>query len=265
MRFALLLVGLSAGIGVWTPAQAQHAQAAAPPDLNGCAMCHTSHGDAAGSSYALRVDDIPGVRTAPSSRSPGLSTVSRSCLRCHATPSLRSRQPGFEGRARSAAAGGKYLQLDLSDDHPLGRAAPSAWPQLDDKWPGRKPLKDAGLRATPGGEAASVECTTCHDPHSRNPGPPNVAQQQMLCGSCHEPARYSIKQHSSLVCSDCHLLHGGSETTLLAEPAADLLCRSCHDPGSAPGRRAGGAAPLRGPRGHVEPPRGTCTDCHAVH
>ena len=262
MRYLALLLVVPAGLAAWTPARAQHAEAAAAvvsPEASGCDMCHTPHVGGGASEYGLRVDDIPVMQTAPG----GLGTVSRSCLRCHATPDLRARQPGFKGNARSAAAGGKYLQLNLADDHPLGRTDRSRWPQLDDGWADWNGSRArSGLLPEAGAGASSLECTTCHEPHSRTASSPDPRRQQLLCGSCHDPARYGAQSHSPLACSDCHQLHGGTETTLLAEPTADLLCVSCHSPGGS-NRRSSGA--VRPPQGHTEPPRGSCNDCHIVH
>jgi predicted CXXCH cytochrome family protein len=263
-------LALVAAVAYAPAAHAQHAEVAAAvsaPEASGCGLCHTSH-NAGARRFGLRLDGTSTFEAtlAPGSEGPGV--VSRSCLRCHSTPDVRALQPGFKGRAVPEAAGGKYLSLDLSDDHPVGRVTRSDWLKTPDPAAlaqpraRRNPNPISGL----GPEAVAVECTTCHDPHDRTSAAPGREEQARLCGSCHDAIRYALRQHTAVACTDCHRLHGGEQLNLLAEPTADLLCRSCHDPAlAAVARREKLAALPTAPRGHSQPPDGSCLDCHTVH
>lgn len=265
-RALLILLATFAGAA---PASAQHPARASvssvTPAEQGCEMCHASHGAAVGP-YSLQSDDLPGLSPELNALPPDIAGISRSCLRCHATPSQRARQPQFARRSLLAVEGGKYLGLDLSDDHPLGRLERYGWPELDAS--GRRRPFDRpspALRSDPSGEQRFLGCTGCHDPHDRSPTI-SAEEQQMLCGSCHDLGRYALQNHSSLACSSCHVLHGGHEAALLAEPIADVLCASCHNAtGLARVRPGDEPASLNAPQGHIEPPAESCTTCHAAH
>jgi hypothetical protein len=143
MRRPILLVALLAGLLASNAAKAQH-------PLSDCTMCHGPH-DAGSDLYSLRVDDILGSGYRAAIQSTGPGAVSLSCLRCHATPALRVRQARGGNAAPAPAApppagGGKYLDLDPSDDHPLGRAEYSERSEFSGSWLGsRRPRPDAGI------------------------------------------------------------------------------------------------------------------------
>lgn len=265
-----VLVGLLGGLAAVAPAAAQHpvGPSATPPSPqeNTCGMCHGAHGTGSPSSV-LKVDESTGLNPARSSRGSGLGAVSQSCLRCHTTPAGRARQRQFSQYNPLDLERGKYLGLDLSDDHPLGRAPTSRGLDLDAATFGGRPLAETGGEFRRGSRAAipSLECTTCHDPHSRTSSIPEAEEQRVLCGGCHEPGRYALRGHTSPTCTECHELHGGSEVALLAEPMADMLCNSCHGPGAPLAIDGRSSASRTAPAGHLEPTAERCVSCHTVH
>jgi predicted CXXCH cytochrome family protein len=115
-------------------------------------------------------------------------------------------------------------------------------------------------------ETETVECTTCHDPHSRTTKEWTLDEQRQLCSGCHDPASYMAREHDALACTECHRLHGGNADALLSEYSADLLCRSCHDPNAAFGSQTSVAGfSATGKAGHKKLPEGSCLDCHSSH
>ena len=248
-------------------ADAQHATGSAVTgaQYDGCTLCHGSH-PIQSDGYALRSGDLGGIATAP-----GLGTASRSCLRCHSTASERVRQPEFSS-APVASVGGKFLQFDLSNDHPLGRVGSASI--LDEGSGLEDPVRGLGGSVVLSGgfyDFAQIECTLCHDPHEEYSIIPGPEEQKVLCGSCHDPATYAFESHTSLACGNCHSLHGGYTGDLLAEPTSTVLCQSCHETGGVSSFfsvRSGTSAAVAlppAPRGHARPPDGECTSCHRLH
>ena len=230
--------------------------------LEGCGACHDHHGSGSGRSI-LKVDgelSAMGLSTA----GPGdLDEIASSCLRCHATPERRGRQPEF--RERGVTAIGKYLELEMGSHHPIGRAgtleqshstvaAPGTWGTVDRSGS----LLSAGSRL----DSEGITCNRCHDPHERAGIRPDPDTELAICTGCHDPGIYVGFSHGSLVCSDCHQLHGGRETDLVAEQTTDELCQSCHDPGRVGRYRALQVPP---PLGHLDPPAEPCSACHQAH
>ena len=153
-------------------AAAQHpagpSGAAIAPEHSGCQMCHGPHSEGGGP-YALRTGRLTGVVTSARVSGAGVSHTTQSCLRCHATPSIRASQPDFAGQL-PAMGDEIYLGLDLSNDHPIGRITDSDWP-----WRQRRASSSSGAAApttlsASGLGGAELECTTCHDPHDRTSG-----------------------------------------------------------------------------------------------
>lgn len=240
------------------------------PEYSGCALCHASHNRASGAeggAYALRLDPLPGVWSMRSNRGVVLGAASRSCLRCHLTPEVRLRQPEFRGGGGPVGEGA-YLRADLTDDHPVGRLDTDRVPLVDGAFgpPSSSRVQPFGA-AGPMGQH-TMECTTCHDPHDRWSSIPDADRQRVLCGACHDPAIHaSDPRHADLACSDCHGMHGGHDDALLAERDPDQVCTACHGGGPALSKAASRREPalLMGPRGHIEPPAGTCISCHPAH
>lgn len=261
---ALLALALPAALRAQhAPGLVPRAGAAEAPEAGDCGLCHGSHAEGGQAGYGLRTDDVPGLAL----QAPGLGRASLSCLRCHSTPGLRSRQPEFAGRPPAAKAGA-FLSLDLADDHPVGRIRGDGLVSTGDR-PRPGGLGPAGrrmsLRAIGPGATAEIQCTTCHDPHERTASLPSAETQRRLCGACHEPARYSLRRHAELACSDCHALHGGADERLLREGGEEPLCRSCHDGAARP---RGGIARTIAPRidpGHGASGGGSCLTCHPAH
>ena len=204
-----------------------------------------------------------------------LGAASRSCLRCHVTPSTRARQPEFSDGVPLSLSTGKYVGRDLANGHPVGRLDRPG--RLFGSAARRDPRRltrsaSVALLLESNGTAA-IECTTCHDPHRRTGPVPSSAEQRAICAGCHDPATYEYAGHTTVPCSGCHDLHdgggGGAASALLREPDSELLCRSCHDPGRAvlsPNLRAAvGHAPIT-PAGHDQDTSGgSCLTCHAPH
>lgn len=240
------------------------------PDLGKCRLCHRAHLSTM-APYLLLVDD---GGTFPS---PGLDGSSESCLRCHWTSTLRERQPEFIVPADPLAT--SYLGPQLGDDHPLGRQAGGGGPSgseplssmgaLTEEDPlaspvaAGLPLFDASL--APDG---TIQCFTCHEPHA--PGPmmiPDMMEQLTLCEVCHVPYMPSPNEHTSLACTDCHRLHGGSKPGLMRDPDTNTVCLTCHSTTPSFAATAEGV-PLTvnsAPVGHEIPPPGECIACHPQH
>ncbi len=252
------------------PVRAQHAEgapgtAALREEARGCGLCHAAHLAAAGA-YSLRSESGSGSAPQQAIGISRLGPSSQSCLRCHSTAAVRLRQAEFAPAASAVLEPGTYLQLDLTDDHPVGLVEPSVALR-------RMTLLRTGGRVGPtglqrGGADPTIECTTCHDPHRRT-GPVSAAEERVLCAGCHEPTRYGLRTHAGLACTDCHALHGGSQVGLLRTHGADVLCRTCHEPGSP--ARAGDSGTVAVPRTPAGHPTGAgaaaagCLSCHRAH
>lgn len=253
---------------------AQHASVATgDPSVDACTLCHGSH-NTGFSEANLKSGGVPEIVV----DAPGIGPASQSCLRCHATAALRGVQAEFQESA-SASGTGRYLEYDLTDDHPLGRfdvarlnerrrVSPASYGEVIR-------IRPRPLRFETG---SVIECTTCHDPHDRRGVLPAVEEERMLCTSCHEPGRYAFGGgHAELPCSGCHVMHGGHETELLAELTSGRVCASCHEESGSAAlpdiesatalRRAQIFASIAPPSSqvHLDPPEGECVDCHAPH
>ncbi len=230
------LVALVAGFAAG-PLAGQHADGAGD-----CELCHAPHRP--GEAYLLVAGQPGPAQAAP------LDAASRTCLRCHTTPSLRRRQPEFTGEAPPTSIPAHYLGVDLSGGHPLG--APDRGRLLSPV----RAWRDPRLGPDRSGEwAVELKCTTCHDPHARSGPLPDGERLRSVCTGCHDRGRYELR-HAAVPCADCHELHGAG-AGLLKGPTAEALCRSCHDRGT----------PFLAPRvaspGH--PGNRSCSGCHAVH
>ncbi len=241
MMRARCVVALFAGFAATTPLRGQH-----PTATGACELCHAAHRP--GDAYLL-VAGEPGPAQAPA-----LTAASRSCLRCHMTPSLRSRQPEFGGESPLPLAPGRYLGADLSRGHPLGTPDPGRLLSPPRAW--RDPRLGPGRL---GEWASELGCTSCHDPHSRAGPLPDAERVQAICTECHERGRYGLRGHATVACVECHELHGtvADGAALVRGANTETLCWSCHDRGvAALGLKAA-------PPGHLSDRR--CTGCHAVH
>jgi len=251
----LISLALLVGGGI-APAVAQHGGAVSD---EGCTFCHGSHADGPGAYNLKTVDVSVWVRSGDSGP---LSAVSRSCLRCHVSASLRERQPEISLHVTGVAGGGRYLGFDLSRHHPLGRVD-LAFSDPSSRSAGR--VRRPALVDLWGDE--QVECTDCHDPHSRAGSLPAHHEETGLCARCHDPDVYQLG-HESLACSDCHQLHRSTQRRLLQEGTPDLLCRSCHDSARASSRVVPVPALLL-PAAHAatvqENASSHCETCHDIH
>lgn len=251
---ALVLSGSSESL-------AQHALGGgAVLDCDACHGAHPGQGE-------LLLAVGPEVSGAPIS----LGTISRSCLRCHATASDRARQPLLSGSIQQIARG-RYIGTSLRAGHPLGRvdALP---PTLAEQGPSLSRARSARTGMLARGRAPDLTCATCHDPHRRVSGPMAPAEERAVCAKCHDPSAYEHSGHQTLACSACHNPHPGPSEprmSLSAASNADQVCAKCHTAGrvqlstrvilTAP-------PPLASP-GHGGASPGTesnCTSCHRAH
>ncbi len=225
-----------------------------------CSLCHFSHtGDGEGS---LAVGS-------PLGEIRNVSPTSRSCLRCHATPSARASDPAFENHPLTEGTASDWTFLgSLTDDHPLAQAGDgngavsyrSRWLRSSASGVSRTPTAGSSTMPLP-------ECTSCHNVHSGPDPALNEEGQQGLCLECHATAEY-LGGHVTTACTSCHALHGGRDFSLLREANVDFLCQSCHDPAGADWPSRGVAPPVIDPQRHDGGPDigfGGCSNCHPVH
>ncbi len=224
-----------------------------------CSLCHFSHTGSGRGSLAVGSQRAE-IRN--------VSPTSQSCLRCHATLSVRASDPAFEGHVLTEGAVSHRTFLgNLADDHPLAQAGDgSGAVSYRTRW---LRASASGKSRTPaaGGTMSLPECTSCHNVHSGPDLALSEEGQQGLCLECHATAEY-LGGHVTTACTSCHALHGGRDFSLLREANVDFLCQSCHDP-------AGAALPSRGVVPPViDPQRHTgaadmgfegCSSCHPVH
>jgi predicted CXXCH cytochrome family protein len=251
--------------GAWVPLAAQHPprgpESSSAP--GGCRMCHGMHPVGPGSFVLKTGGPSRAAAGAIAHQAPGLSAVSQSCLRCHLTPTLRENQPDVLPRSGET---GKYLGVDLSDDHPLGRldvaVRRSLRPDVQNPRPSvrRDPLDVE--------EMGVMECTECHDPHDPLTAIPSPAEQREICGDCHDSSQLADPTHWNLSCSNCHRLHGAAQPGLVAERNTDLLCQQCHDspallPTHEPGQRPPYSPQMVRREAHES--GGSCLGCHPAH
>ncbi len=107
--------------------------------------------------------------------------------------------------------------------------------------------------------AAGISCDNCHTVHSGTPK--NLkARQPELCFICHQGIRAQQNRQShhpirerKIKCSECHDIHGGFGTKMIAANSANELCYKCH-------------AEKRGPFFWEHPPvEENCLTCHVPH
>jgi len=260
-----MLFAMVAAAGLFSPtwAVAQHVgDGAGDPALGPCAGCHSPHQGNPGSSN-LKTDKVLVWSQRAGGSGEALGLVSQSCLRCHASPGTRQRQPEYVARL-SEGREGTFLGYDLTTQHPLGRLGRTAL--------GLRSFRDDPLRSlrrpTQSFEMKELTCTGCHDPHDRSGLLPTPERLSSICASCHDTGQFGFDSHASLSCSDCHSLHDGTPGRLLTRNAEDVTCRGCHDP-NAPAtefrpERGGGPA---FPPDHPAKLSATesCFSCHAIH
>jgi len=242
---------------------AQHfGTAADDPALGPCAVCHSPHQGSPGSSN-LKTDDVPVWLQRAGGVGEALGLVSQSCLRCHASPGIRRRQPEYVTRVPEAREG-TFLGYDLTTQHPLGR--------LDGTTLGVRSFRDDPRRSlrryARSFALQELSCTGCHEPHDRSGILPTPERLSSICASCHDTGQFGFDRHAPLACSDCHTLHDGSPGRLLTRNAEDVTCRSCHDPNVAAteSRLERGGGPAFPPDHPAKLSAAeSCFTCHAIH
>ncbi len=269
----LLLVAQLIGPAA-TGVLAQHGSAATgDPAADACTLCHGSH-NTGFSAANLKSGGVPDIVV----DAPGIGPASQSCLRCHTTAALRGAQTEFQ-ESETPSAVGRYIEYDLTDDHPLGRFDVA---RLNERRrvSAKSSREVIRIRSRSLGieKGSVIECTTCHDPHDRRGALPAIEEERTLCTSCHEASLYAFGGgHDELPCSGCHVMHGGHDTDLLAELSANRVCTSCHEEDGAAAlpdiesaaalRRAQIFASIAPPssQAHLDPVEGECAACHAPH
>jgi predicted CXXCH cytochrome family protein len=242
-----------------------------------CATCHISHDPRAGPYLLTPMPESEGSRTlgiagATAGLGTGLSIGSASCLACHSTPDARARTRVAKERPEWSATTEGFLGPDLSDDHPLARFGE------DRGASGTTAALSRGVRSarrrstsTPRPVAdilTAPECMTCHDVHGRQSVTGLAQTERETCLGCHDPPTYGMQEHSGLLCTACHDLHGGAEESLLTDATPDLLCLSCHVSGGLTGNGEGMAIAASDGNAHFNQPgatSGRCLDCHPAH
>jgi predicted CXXCH cytochrome family protein len=237
---------------------AQHASVTVDGERN-CAVCHAAHTDT-DAAYNL----IPGDGSSLGPGGETLSTVSRSCLRCHASERALERSlPTLGLRASELVIG-----QNQAGDHALGR-----YGQLDRDVSGIASGSYSWQPLSRMNSDQAISCTVCHDPHRREADISQFAIQRDICSSCHESVVGEILRHRSQPCTACHRLHDGS-SRLLTDEQTDRVCGGCHIPGYPPPALAptsaldsrSSTAPIApGDDNHRGGFTLDCVSCHGAH
>lgn len=274
----LLLVSIVAG-SVPPAVQAQEplTEGHVPPGARAapCDMCHLPHTAGRRPDYVLRSSDGGDeLDSWLEVQAPGVGGATMTCLRCHWAQDVRVRQPDLRtagtqssrsGMA-TAAARGRYLGSDLSDDHPLGMVSARgpalslpAWGEEIRRTPARDRVRMEGL---------VVECTTCHDPHDPHARAPQGTEQAAVCGACHTESTSVLGVHAVVSCTACHQLHGARQSALLHGFTVEESCTRCHGGASGAASAWYDEHTVGEPLLTVSPSHNTgsrCSDCHIIH
>jgi predicted CXXCH cytochrome family protein len=187
-------------------------------------------------------------------------------MECHSTPERRIDR-AWEQRERSVPlTDGKFLDVNLSDDHPVeGARRSSLWRRSLVGRLGRSP---GGIPAETADrlvhDAPPAECSACHDPHSYSDATSDPSSVRSLCLSCHDPTYYALDEHITPSCVDCHVMHAAPGDDLLRSREPEDTCGACHLGTVSFGTVTVDPA-LRGPPGHDDVRTDRCVDCHQVH
>ena len=109
-------------------------------------------------------------------------------------------------------------------------------------------------------EARGVACTNCHQVHTAHDAVRDKLTQPEVCFSCHKEQRVLVNRQShhpikegTVVCSDCHNVHGSAGPKMMNRDSVVQTCYTCH-------------MEKRGPfiRTH-QPVTEDCTICHNPH
>ncbi len=155
-----------------------------------CLPCHTPHNALLNNSQVLWNHALTGETFAMYTSGTGQPDVpSKLCLSCHDGVTAIDSYGGAAGTAALVLSGGAALGADLTDDHPIGIAYPTALPSE---------YRDAGTFAPgigggPGVQLVSiggvmrVECTSCHDVHNNglNHFLRVPLEESYICLQCH--------------------------------------------------------------------------------
>lgn len=144
---------------------------------------------------------------------------------------------------------------------------------------GNYPRLDSQVAAATGNPAANRGCRDCHDSEAQHMGAVDRRlqagygndQANSNCNNCHDPggsatadpqlyessADYEATLHGSLLCTQCHDVHGMAGTFVgMAQAASRTLCMGCH---------ATVRIPTAPPAAHDTGATESCATCHNPH
>jgi len=238
-----------------------------------CLYCHAPHSSLSGPPLWNQTLSSQAYNNYASSTyhqtnaAPTVGTSSKLCLSCHDGTVA----PGQTVAFGKMLVGGTMAPTarfgsDLRGSHPTSMKTPlvnstEIAPQLFNSPPG---TKDSAVKLVKG----TVECTTCHDPHSQGKDhtvPMFLVRDNtrgQLCLACHDPSRavngqvnylsnWAISVHATATsqtsnqpyvggystvadnaCGACHMSHNASGQARLLRGADDLACIACHNGGT---------------------------------
>ena len=202
-----------------------------------CLPCHTPH--RAAGVRALWNRDLTPVTYQLYTSSTTEATIeqptgaSRLCLSCHDGTTALSSQRVLSASPLSAGplTGRASQGTDLSDDHPISFVYDTALALKR----GELELPAAIARSLPLDNAAQMQCTTCHDPHSHRYRMflRRDDRGAALCGACHTLKSWTGSTHAISSAT----WQGVGNNPWPDSPyttVADNGCGSCHRPHAAP-------------------------------
>jgi predicted CXXCH cytochrome family protein len=238
-----------------------------------CLYCHAPHSSLSGPPLWNQTLSTQAYNNYTSSTyhqtnaAPMVGGSSKLCLSCHDGTVAPGQTAAFGkmlmgGTMASAAKFGS----DLRGSHPTDMKAPLVdSPELASQLFGASPsTKDPLVKLVKN----TVECTTCHDPHSQGKDhtvPMFLVRDNIrgqLCLACHDPSRIVNGQVNYLAnwptsihatamnqtsnqpfvggystvadnaCEGCHMQHNASGQVRLLRGYDELACMSCHNGGS---------------------------------
>lgn len=195
MKRVLFLLFVMAMVAIGTTAYGQSTIVGSAHDFSGsfgsgriCVPCHTPHNAYPYTHTAERAlwnhQETTQTFTMYTTLTGNTGTpdgTSLLCLSCHDGITAMDNYGGNTGGTQQMTPGVNVVGIDLSDDHPIGIAYPSADPNYQ-----ASPLN--GLPLFNDGTDDRVECGTCHDPHGA--GNANflrdITTNSQLCLDCHD-------------------------------------------------------------------------------
>jgi predicted CXXCH cytochrome family protein len=202
-----------------------------------------------------------------SNAAPIVGTSSKLCLSCHDGTVAPGQSVAFGKMLMSGTmASASKFGSDLRGSHPASMKTPLVdSPEIAPQLFGSSPTtRDPAVKLVKN----TVECTTCHDPHSQGKDhtvPMFLVRDGVrgqLCLACHDPSRvvngqvnylanWATSIHATATnqtsnqpyaggystvadnaCGACHMSHNASGQARLLRGADELACMSCHNGGT---------------------------------